>query len=124
MTTTDVTGKVTVMKNDKDEESKRVMPRDRVKMIVPVAFEQGIRFAIRGGKTFGVGVNNNRVNKLPWRDLHCCWVFQNKIKLLRRAESNVTYATMSLVLIGSYYFHFQINLFLLSFINVSLYTVV
>jgi elongation factor Tu len=47
--------------NDKDEESKMVMPGDRVKMIVelimPVACEQGMRFAIReGGKTVGAGV--------------------------------------------------------------------
>ncbi|XP_023004504.1 elongation factor Tu, chloroplastic-like [Cucurbita maxima] len=61
MRTTDVTGKVTSIMNDKDEESKMVMPGDRVKMIVelimPVACEQGMRFAIReGGKTVGAGV--------------------------------------------------------------------
>lgn len=61
MRTTDVTGKVTSIMNDKDEESKMVMPGDRVKMvvelIVPVAIEQGMRFAIReGGKTVGAGV--------------------------------------------------------------------
>ncbi|XP_027123058.1 elongation factor Tu, chloroplastic [Coffea arabica] len=61
MRTTDVTGKVTQIKNDKDEESKMVMPGDRVKivveLIVPVACEQGMRFAIReGGKTVGAGV--------------------------------------------------------------------
>ncbi|RDX86721.1 Elongation factor Tu, chloroplastic, partial [Mucuna pruriens] len=61
MRTTDVTGKVTAIMNDKDEESKMVMPGDRVKMvvelIVPVACEQGMRFAIReGGKTVGAGV--------------------------------------------------------------------
>ncbi|CAN1774281.1 Elongation factor Tu, chloroplastic [Linum perenne] len=54
MRTTDVTG-------DKDEESKMVMPGDRVKMVVelimPVACESGMRFAIReGGKTVGAGV--------------------------------------------------------------------
>ncbi|KAG5536983.1 hypothetical protein RHGRI_024422 [Rhododendron griersonianum] len=59
--TTDVTGKVTAIMNDKDEESKMVMPGDRVKMVVelimPVACEQGMRFAIReGGKTVGAGV--------------------------------------------------------------------
>ncbi|KAH0901720.1 hypothetical protein HID58_041223 [Brassica napus] len=61
MRTTDVTGKVTKIMNDKDEESKMVMPGDRVKivveLIVPVACEQGMRFAIReGGKTVGAGV--------------------------------------------------------------------
>ncbi|KAL8091593.1 elongation factor TuB, chloroplastic-like [Apium graveolens] len=61
MRTTDVTGKVTAIKNEKDEESKMVMPGDRVKMVVelhvPVACEQGMRFAIReGGKTVGAGV--------------------------------------------------------------------
>ncbi|XP_039133557.1 elongation factor Tu, chloroplastic-like [Dioscorea cayenensis subsp. rotundata] len=61
MRTTDVTGKVTSIMNDKDEESKMVMPGDRVKMvvelIVPIACEQGMRFAIReGGKTVGAGV--------------------------------------------------------------------
>lgn len=61
MRTTDVTGKVTSIMNDKDEESKMVMPGDRVKivveLIVPVAIEQGMRFAIReGGKTVGAGV--------------------------------------------------------------------
>ncbi|EOY20903.1 PREDICTED: elongation factor Tu, chloroplastic [Theobroma cacao] len=61
MRTTDVTGKVASIMNDKDEESKMVMPGDRVKMVVelimPVACEQGMRFAIReGGKTVGAGV--------------------------------------------------------------------
>lgn len=61
MRTTDVTGKVTGIMNDKDEESKMVMPGDRVKIVVelimPVACEQGMRFAIReGGKTVGAGV--------------------------------------------------------------------
>ncbi|XP_042498958.1 elongation factor Tu, chloroplastic-like [Macadamia integrifolia] len=61
MRTTDVTGKIFSIMNDKDEESKMVMPGDRVKMvvelIVPVACEQGMRFAIReGGRTVGAGV--------------------------------------------------------------------
>ncbi|GAB2269756.1 hypothetical protein Dimus_004678 [Dionaea muscipula] len=61
MRTTDVTGKVTKIMNEKAEESKMVMPGDRVDMevelIVPVACEQGMRFAIReGGKTVGAGV--------------------------------------------------------------------
>ncbi|KAL0417199.1 UNVERIFIED_CONTAM: Elongation factor TuA, chloroplastic [Sesamum latifolium] len=61
MRTTDVTGKVNIIMNDKDEESKMVMPGDRVKMevelITPIACEQGMRFAIReGGKTVGAGV--------------------------------------------------------------------
>ncbi|GKB52560.1 elongation factor TuA, chloroplastic-like protein [Tanacetum coccineum] len=59
--TTDVTGKVTSIMNDKDEESKMVIPGDRVKMVVElimsIACEQGMRFAIReGGKTVGAGV--------------------------------------------------------------------
>ncbi|KAL3599020.1 hypothetical protein D5086_006938 [Populus alba] len=45
MRTTDVTGRVATIMNDKDEESKMVMPGDRVKMVVelimPVACEQG-----------------------------------------------------------------------------------
>uniref|UniRef100_A0A3Q7GYB4 Tr-type G domain-containing protein n=1 Tax=Solanum lycopersicum TaxID=4081 RepID=A0A3Q7GYB4_SOLLC len=61
MRTTDVTGKVTAIMTDKGEESKMVMPGDRVNMVVelimPVACEQGMRFAIReGGKTVGAGV--------------------------------------------------------------------
>lgn len=61
MRTTDVTGKVITIKNDKDEESKMVMPGDRVKMVVElqqaIACEAGMRFAIReGGKTVGAGV--------------------------------------------------------------------
>ncbi|EES05366.1 hypothetical protein BDA96_04G215300 [Sorghum bicolor] len=63
MRTTDVTGSVTTIMNDKDEEAKMCMPGDRIKMIVqliqPVACEQGMRFAIReGGKTVGAGVIN------------------------------------------------------------------
>ncbi|KAL3748120.1 hypothetical protein ACJRO7_009362 [Eucalyptus globulus] len=61
MRTTDVTGRVGSMMNDGDEESKMVMPGDRVKMVVelimPLACDQGMRFAIRdGGKTVGAGV--------------------------------------------------------------------
>ncbi|CAN4085966.1 unnamed protein product [Withania somnifera] len=61
MRTTDVTGKVTSITTDKGEESKMVMPGDRVNLVVelimPVACEQGMRFAIReGGKTVGAGV--------------------------------------------------------------------
>ena len=61
MRTTDVTGKVSKIMNDKDEVSKMVMPGDRIKMdvelIFPVACEKGMRFAIReGGKTVGAGV--------------------------------------------------------------------
>uniref|UniRef100_A0A453NZY9 Tr-type G domain-containing protein n=1 Tax=Aegilops tauschii subsp. strangulata TaxID=200361 RepID=A0A453NZY9_AEGTS len=64
MRTTDVTGNVTNIMNDKDEEAKMCMPGDRIKMVVeliqPVACEQGMRFAIReGGKTVGAGVINN-----------------------------------------------------------------
>eukprot|EP00850_Spirogloea_muscicola_P016874 SM000140S00623 [mRNA] locus=s140:268894:271248:+ [translate_table: standard] len=61
MRTTDVTGKVDEVTNDKGEETKMVMPGDRVKMVVdliqPVACETAMRFAIReGGRTVGAGV--------------------------------------------------------------------
>lgn len=61
MRTTDVTGSVVEAQNDKEEETKMVMPGDRVKLtiqlIMPVACEQKMRFAIReGGKTVGAGV--------------------------------------------------------------------
>eukprot|EP00249_Psilotum_nudum_P018479 c26825_g1_i1 orf=251-1726(+) len=61
MRTTDVTGKVVSVMSDSGEESKMVMPGDRVKMVVemitPVACETKMRFAIReGGKTVGAGV--------------------------------------------------------------------
>lgn len=64
MRTTDVTGNVTKIMNDKDEEAKMCMPGDRIKMVVeliqPVACESGMRFAIReGGKTVGAGVINS-----------------------------------------------------------------
>ncbi|PHU23691.1 Elongation factor Tu, chloroplastic [Capsicum chinense] len=54
-------GKVTSITTDKGEESKMVMSGDRVNLVVelimPVACEQGMRFAIReGGKTVGAGV--------------------------------------------------------------------
>ena len=55
MRTTDVTGELTL-----PETVKMVMPGDtisgKVKLIVPVALEEGQRFAIReGGKTVGAG---------------------------------------------------------------------
>lgn len=61
MRTTDVTGSVSKVLNDKGEETKMVMPGDRVKitvdLIVPVAIEKSMRFAIReGGRTVGAGV--------------------------------------------------------------------
>eukprot|EP00250_Pteridium_aquilinum_P008010 c17601_g1_i1 orf=401-1834(-) len=61
MRTTDVTGKVEKVETDAGEETKMVLPGDRVKMIVeliqPVAIEKKMRFAIReGGKTVGAGV--------------------------------------------------------------------
>ncbi|KAI8018783.1 hypothetical protein LOK49_LG04G03600 [Camellia lanceoleosa] len=61
MRTTDVSGRMALIMNDKDGESKMVMPEDHVKMVVelimPATCEQGIRFAIReGGKTVGAGV--------------------------------------------------------------------
>nr|QBX97809.1 translational elongation factor Tu [Chloroparvula sp. RCC696] len=59
--TTDVTGKIVSFKTDEGEESKMVMPGDRVKMVVeliqPIAIENNMRFAIReGGRTVGAGV--------------------------------------------------------------------
>ncbi|KAJ7560186.1 hypothetical protein O6H91_04G117500 [Diphasiastrum complanatum] len=61
MRTTDVTGNVKNVISDKGEETRMVMPGDRVKMVVelitPVACERKMRFAIReGGKTVGAGV--------------------------------------------------------------------
>ncbi|MCO5552394.1 hypothetical protein L7F22_005905 [Adiantum nelumboides] len=61
MRTTDVTGKVEKVETDAGEETKMVLPGDRVKMTVeliqPVAIEKKMRFAIReGGKTVGAGV--------------------------------------------------------------------
>ena len=59
--TTDVTGKIESFLTDEGDETKMVMPGDRVKMIVeliqPIAIEDGMRFAIReGGRTVGAGV--------------------------------------------------------------------
>ena len=59
--TTDVTGKIDSFLSDEGEETKMVMPGDRVKMVVeliqPIAIENGMRFAIReGGRTVGAGV--------------------------------------------------------------------
>lgn len=59
--TTDVTGKIESFLTDEGDETKMVMPGDRVKMkvelIQPVAIENGMRFAIReGGRTVGAGV--------------------------------------------------------------------
>jgi elongation factor Tu len=59
--TTDVTGQIVSFKTDEGEESKMVMPGDRVKMVVeliqPIAIENNMRFAIReGGRTVGAGV--------------------------------------------------------------------
>eukprot|EP00246_Nothoceros_aenigmaticus_P014729 TRINITY_DN5798_c0_g1_i1.p1 TRINITY_DN5798_c0_g1~~TRINITY_DN5798_c0_g1_i1.p1 ORF type:complete len:489 (-),score=92.89 TRINITY_DN5798_c0_g1_i1:533-1999(-) len=61
MRTTDVTGSVVQAENDSGEETKMIMPGDRLKIVVqlimPVACEQKMRFAIReGGKTVGAGV--------------------------------------------------------------------
>ncbi|KAI5058455.1 hypothetical protein GOP47_0027027 [Adiantum capillus-veneris] len=61
MRTTDVTGKVEKVETDAGEDTKMVLPGDRVKMTVeliqPVAIEKKMRFAIReGGKTVGAGV--------------------------------------------------------------------
>jgi elongation factor Tu len=60
--TTDVTGDVTL-----EEGVEMVMPGDRanidVKLITPIAMEEGLRFAIReGGRTVGAGVVT-KINK-------------------------------------------------------------
>ncbi|PIZ28426.1 elongation factor Tu, partial [Candidatus Berkelbacteria bacterium CG_4_10_14_0_8_um_filter_35_9_33_8] len=60
--TTDVTGEITL-----PEGTEIVMPGDtitfKVKLIQPVAIEEGMRFAIReGGKTVGAGVVT-KINK-------------------------------------------------------------
>ncbi|HLW05827.1 MAG TPA: elongation factor Tu, partial [Azoarcus sp.] len=54
--TTDVTGSITL-----PEGTEMVMPGDNVamtvKLIAPIAMEEGLRFAIReGGRTVGAGV--------------------------------------------------------------------
>lgn len=59
--TTDVTGSIEAFTADDGSEAEMVMPGDRVKMTVklicPVAVEDGMRFAIReGGRTVGAGV--------------------------------------------------------------------
>jgi len=59
--TTDVTGKIDSFLTDDGKEAQMVMPGDRVKMVVdlilPIAIEKGMRFAIReGGRTVGAGV--------------------------------------------------------------------
>jgi elongation factor Tu len=59
--TTDVTGTIEAYTADDGNEVEMVMPGDRIKMTVklisPVAIEQGMRFAIReGGRTIGAGV--------------------------------------------------------------------
>ncbi|MDJ0576061.1 MAG: elongation factor Tu [Xenococcaceae cyanobacterium MO_234.B1] len=59
--TTDVTGTITDYTADDGSAVEMVMPGDRIKMTVklinPIAIEQGMRFAIReGGRTIGAGV--------------------------------------------------------------------
>ena len=59
--TTDVTGSIESFTADDGNVAEMVMPGDRIKMTVklinPVAIEQGMRFAIReGGRTIGAGV--------------------------------------------------------------------
>ncbi|MDE5092227.1 MAG: elongation factor Tu [Trichodesmium sp. St18_bin3_1_1] len=59
--TTDVTGAIESFTADDGSSAEMVMPGDRIKMTVklinPVAIEQGMRFAIReGGRTIGAGV--------------------------------------------------------------------
>jgi len=61
--TTDVTGEITL-----PEGVEMVMPGDNanieVKLIVPVALEKGLRFAIReGGRTVGAGVVTDILDK-------------------------------------------------------------
>jgi elongation factor Tu len=59
--TLDVTGKVTKILSEKNENIEMVLPGDKVKLAIElihsVAIEEGMRFAIReGGKTVGAGV--------------------------------------------------------------------
>jgi elongation factor Tu len=59
--TTDVTGEISAYTADDGSTVEMVMPGDRIKMTVklinPIAIEQGMRFAIReGGRTVGAGV--------------------------------------------------------------------
>jgi elongation factor Tu len=59
--TTDVTGSIEAFTTDDGSTAEMIMPGDRIKMTVklicPVAIEQGMRFAIReGGRTIGAGV--------------------------------------------------------------------
>jgi elongation factor Tu len=59
--TTDVTGSIESFTADDGSNAEMVMPGDRIKMNVklinPIAIEQGMRFAIReGGRTIGAGV--------------------------------------------------------------------
>jgi elongation factor Tu len=59
--TTDVTGSIEAFTADDGTTAEMIMPGDRIKMTVklicPVAIEQGMRFAIReGGRTIGAGV--------------------------------------------------------------------
>lgn len=59
--TTDVTGTIEAFTADDGSSAEMVMPGDRIKMTVklinPIAIEQGMRFAIReGGRTIGAGV--------------------------------------------------------------------
>ncbi len=59
--TTDVTGSIESFTADDGSSAEMVMPGDRIKMTVklinPIAIEQGMRFAIReGGRTIGAGV--------------------------------------------------------------------
>jgi elongation factor Tu len=59
--TTDVTGTIEDYTADDGSSVEMVMPGDRIKMTVklinPIAIEQGMRFAIReGGRTIGAGV--------------------------------------------------------------------
>ncbi|MEL6880107.1 MAG: EF-Tu/IF-2/RF-3 family GTPase, partial [Cyanobacteria bacterium J06607_10] len=59
--TTDVTGSIESFTADDGSAAEMVMPGDRIKMNVklinPIAIEQGMRFAIReGGRTVGAGV--------------------------------------------------------------------
>jgi elongation factor Tu len=59
--TTDVTGTIEAFTADDGSNAEMVMPGDRIKMTVklinPIAIEQGMRFAVReGGRTVGAGV--------------------------------------------------------------------
>jgi len=59
--TTDVTGEISALKSRDGKDAEMCMPGDniqmQVKILKPIAMEEGLRFAIReGGRTVGSGV--------------------------------------------------------------------